>query len=53
MGDVNQEGATIERSDVSSVVVRGSSVGFAQEILAAPLYALQRAEALSRYPPEF
>ena len=34
MGDVNQEGATTERSDVSSVVVRGSSAGFAQEILA-------------------
>jgi len=34
MGDVNQEGATTERDNVSSVVVRGSSAGFAQEILA-------------------
>ena len=34
MGDVNQKGATTEGSDVSSVVVRGSSAGFAQEILA-------------------
>jgi uncharacterized OsmC-like protein len=34
MGDVNQEGATTERSDVSRVIGRGSSAGFAQEILA-------------------
>lgn len=34
MGDVNQQGATTERSDVCSVVVRGSSAAFAQEILA-------------------
>ncbi len=37
MGDSRQEGArTIEKSDIRSVVVRGSAAGFAQEILTGP-----------------
>src|ERR1700688_4365456 len=37
MGDVYQEAArTAEKSGISSVVVRGSSAGFAQEIVAGP-----------------
>jgi hypothetical protein len=34
MSDLNQERVTTERGDVSGVVVRGSSAGFAQEIIA-------------------
>ena len=37
MGDVRQEAAmTNEKSDLRSVVVRGSAAGFAQEIIAGP-----------------
>ena len=37
MGDVYQEAArTTEKSDIGSVVVRGSAAGFAQEIVAGP-----------------
>src|ERR1700719_3294472 len=37
MGDVYQEAVrTTEKSDVRSVVVRGSAAGFAQEIVAGP-----------------
>jgi uncharacterized OsmC-like protein len=37
MGDVYQEAArTTEKSGISSVVVRGSPAGFAQEIVAGP-----------------
>ena len=37
MGDVHQEAAmTNEKSDIRSVVVRGSAAGFAQEIVAGP-----------------
>jgi uncharacterized OsmC-like protein len=37
MGDVHQEAArTTEKSDIRSVVVRGSAAGFAQEIVAGP-----------------
>ena len=37
MGDARQEAdRTTEKSDIRSVVVRGSAAGFAQEIVAAP-----------------
>jgi uncharacterized OsmC-like protein len=37
MGDVHQEGAgTTEKSEIRSVVVRGSAAGFAQEVFAGP-----------------
>jgi len=37
MGDARQEATrTTEKSDIRSVVVRGSAAGFAQEILAGP-----------------
>jgi uncharacterized OsmC-like protein len=37
MGDVYQEAArTTEKSDIRSVVVRGSAAGFAQDIVAGP-----------------
>jgi uncharacterized OsmC-like protein len=37
MGDVHQEGAgTTEKSEMRSVVVRGSAAGFAQEVFAGP-----------------
>jgi putative redox protein len=37
MGDVHQEGArTTEKSEIRSVIVRGSAAGFAQEVFAGP-----------------
>ena len=37
MGDAHQEAAgTTEKSEIRSVVVRGSAAGFAQEVVAGP-----------------
>jgi hypothetical protein len=37
MGDAHQEAAgTTDKSEIRSVVVRGSAAGFAQEVVAGP-----------------